>query len=140
MQTDNPTPVDIEALEAAAKAATWGPWAAASSGSSIVGCVPIYQQGSGRSIGSTMWCPPAHPAAEGINAQSLANAAHIAAADPTTVLAMIEEMRRLRGALREANERLCEHGDLTSHPLRRKILNLTTTGDALSAKEATDDR
>jgi hypothetical protein len=66
--------LDLDALEAVAKAATPGPWGASRSGLKV--------------ISADGWL-----VAEAWNPQS-ANVAHIAAFDPPTVLALIEQARR----------------------------------------------
>ena len=101
------TPDKATALREAAERATPGPWLAAAKPSSVVGW-PVVATGNGRSICSVTYSQPLGPGevAPGehwfdrkFNTESAANAAYIALADPPTILALLAERERLRGAL-----------------------------------------
>jgi len=78
------TPLDLDALQAAAEAATPGPWWDRSD---------EYGQ-SAPHYGEYGWSVPGCPAGETEDSpQGRADAAYIAAADPTTILALIRRVR-----------------------------------------------
>lgn len=84
------TTPSLDALLKIAEAATPGPWIAASRPSSVVGW-PIVQGGVGRSICNVSVAPPFdHPGNVEFNAFSCANAAHIAAFNPTVAQALVK--------------------------------------------------
>ena len=84
--------IDIENLRRLAQAATPGPWASGRAGE-------IWDR-KGNQIGHIV---EGFPGPEG-------TAAHIAAANPKTVLGLIEEIERLRGLLADAVDEIEEEG------------------------------
>ena len=138
------TPDKATALREAAERATPGPWLAAAKPSSVVGW-PVVATGNGRSICSVTYSQPLglgevapgeHWFDRKFNTESAANAAYIALADPPTIIALLAERERLRGALEQIHSIASATGGQEPDYSRLDRIDAT----ARQALEATDDQ
>lgn len=95
------TELDLDALEAVAKAATQGKWEADGEERIALGCrcLGCWERVAG------VWCVSS---ADGVDLAAQADAEHIAAFDPPTALALIARVRELEQKLARERERAVE--------------------------------
>jgi cell division protein FtsB len=125
------TDLDLDALAAVAEAATPGPW---DEWHSDDGRVEVYVP-NGTMSTETVLCNVDYDDCPECGRPSPADAAHIAAFDPPTVLALIAEVRHWKDHAHEAGEgfaRVCQDYARVSArnaALRRQVAQLTTERD-----------